>query len=76
MAALEQAGGSLSACLKAVLPMGGQAKLRDAAAVARWPRLMIQPSATSGQTSWSSNVMNSVNWPIVCSNASALMSPF
>ena len=33
--------------------------------VARWPRLMIQPSASSGQTSCSSSVMKSVNWPIV-----------
>ena len=42
-----------------------QAKLRLAEAIARWARLMIQPSASSGQTSWSSSVMNSVNWPIV-----------
>ena len=41
------------------------AKLRDADAVARWPRLMIQPSASSGQTSCSSSVMKSVNSPIV-----------
>ena len=47
-----------------VIP-SSQAKLRDAAAVARWPRLMIQPSASSGQTSWRSRVMNSVNSPIV-----------
>ena len=33
--------------------------------VARWPRLMIQPSASSGHTSWRSSVMKSVNWPIV-----------
>ena len=41
------------------------AKLRDAAAVARCARLMIQPSASSGHTSCSRRVMNSVNWPIV-----------
>ena len=33
--------------------------------MARWPRLMIQPSASSGQTSWRSSVTNSVNSPIV-----------
>ena len=41
------------------------AKLRDAEAVARWPRLMIQPSASSGQTSCSRSVTKSVNSPIV-----------
>jgi hypothetical protein len=41
------------------------AKLRDGGRVARWPRLMIQPSASSGQTSCRRSVMKSVNWPIV-----------
>ena len=32
-----------------------QAKLRDADAVARWASERIQPSASSGQTSWRSS---------------------
>ena len=42
-----------------------QAKLRPADASARWARFVIQPSASSGQTSWSSSVSKRTNWPIV-----------
>ena len=41
-----------------------QAKLRPAEASARCARFVIQPSASSGQTSWRSSVSKSTNWPI------------
>ena len=42
-----------------------QAKARLADAIARWARLRIQPSASSGHTSCSSRLLKSTNCPIV-----------
>ena len=42
-----------------------QAKLRPAEASARWARLVIQPSDSSGHASCSRMVLKRTNWPIV-----------
>ena len=60
----ERAAGSAGSGSGSIAVEPGEA--RDAAdAIARWPRLMIQPSASSGHTSCSSSVMKSMNSPIV-----------
>ena len=59
------AGSVAARRLGAAAISSSHAKLRPADAMARWPRLTIQPSASSGQASCRSSVLKSANCPSV-----------